>query len=195
MAKTQAPFLSLGAKGQLAKTVVASSWKGIKTMRQYVVPANPRTSAQVAHRSLFAAIVSLWKKAIVAAADIAAWNRLALQTGKPQSGFNAFTSSILPFLQYVTGTTVYYNPSSSASGSIAMSKKDSPSGSGSEPSVFRVYIGPTEAKLTEREYTGTMQSFTYTPQAGDKFFKIGAVADNAGAYCDVSGIYPIPTVA
>lgn len=195
MAKTQAPFLSLGAKGQLAKTVVASTWKGIKTMRQYVVPANPRTSAQVAHRTLFGEIVALWKQAIVSASDIAAWNRLALQTGKPQSGFNAFTAAILDAVKLFVSVNVAYKPTSSAAGSVAMETWAAPLSDGEGTATYVLHVGPTEAKLTERPMSGTPTSFTYTPQAGDKFFKIRAVVGLGGAGSDVSGIYPIPTVA
>lgn len=44
--------------------VVGASWKGIKYIRQYVVPANPDTDAQKAERALFADLVHLAKAAL-----------------------------------------------------------------------------------------------------------------------------------
>jgi hypothetical protein len=60
MSKTTAPLLSFGAGGQLAKTSVYSSWKGIPYVRRYVVPANPRTTRQVVTRSLFKFLQMMW---------------------------------------------------------------------------------------------------------------------------------------
>ncbi len=61
MAKINGPLLSLGGGGQIGKTVVFSSWKGIKYARQYVVPANPRTTAQVENRTRFAMLREMFK--------------------------------------------------------------------------------------------------------------------------------------
>ena len=191
MAKTQAPFLSLGAKGQLAKTVVASTWKGIKTMRQYVVPANPRTTAQVAHRTLFGDVVAIWKSFITATGDISAWNRLALQSGKPQSGFNAFTAAVLAMNKKFGSYSLYKEWTENTPGTVSMTAKNQAGGSGEDLATYKLFVGPTEAKLANRTMTGTPSSFTYTPVAGDRFAKIVAV-DEAGVYvADASGIYPV----
>lgn len=60
MAKLSGPLLSLGARGQIGKTLVSSKWKGVPYMRQYVIPSNPQTSAQTEVRSVFALLNSLW---------------------------------------------------------------------------------------------------------------------------------------
>ncbi len=60
MSKTIAPLLSFGAAGQLARTAVYSSWKGIPYVRRYVVPANPRTTRQVVVRNLFKRLQTMW---------------------------------------------------------------------------------------------------------------------------------------
>lgn len=93
MAKVKAPFLSLGASGKLAGTLVASTWKGLKTMREYVVPANPQSADQTTQRNGFTACVAAWRNYITSAVERTAWDRSALASGKPQSGFNAFMSS------------------------------------------------------------------------------------------------------
>jgi len=191
MAKTQAPFLSLGARGQLAKTVVAASWKGIKTMRQYVVPANPRTSAQVAHREDFADSVALWKSFITAANDVAAWNRVALQSGKPQSGFNCFASSNLAALAGLTAYEMAKAWVEMVAGHVTTTTSSEITGHGTETVTYRLYVGPTEAKLTYRSTIALLSSFSYTPAAGYRFAKL-VLCDSSGNYvADCSGIYAV----
>lgn len=193
MAKTQAPFLSLGAKGQLAKTIVASTWKGIKTMRQYVVPANPRTTAQVAHRTLFGDVVALWKSFITTPADISAWNRLALQSGKPQSGFNAFTATVLALNKACSSFIMLKGWTETTPGTVTMTASDGQQGAGSVLPSIKLYVGPTEAKLSNRAVTGGPESYTYTPVAGDRFAKFVSVDDDGNYVADASGIYPVTT--
>jgi len=58
VAKLKAPLLSLGASGQLAKTLVFFGWKGLNVAREYVVPANPKTASQVTQRGYVTAAVA-----------------------------------------------------------------------------------------------------------------------------------------
>lgn len=60
MAKLTGPLLSLGARGQIGKTLVSSKWKGIPYMRQYVIPSNPQTTAQTEVRTVFTTLNGLW---------------------------------------------------------------------------------------------------------------------------------------
>lgn len=50
MAKLKAPLFSLGATGQLGKALVFFPWKGLNLVREHVVPANPKTTAQTTQR-------------------------------------------------------------------------------------------------------------------------------------------------
>ena len=95
MAKVAAPFLSLSAGGKFADTLVAAKWKGIPYMRQYVVPSNPKTTAQVAHRALFTAAVLFWQTIKTVPVMVTAWALEALVASKTQSGFNAFIAAVL----------------------------------------------------------------------------------------------------
>lgn len=52
MAKLKAPLLSLGASGAIGKAIVYFPWKGLDCAREYVVPSNPKTAAQLAHRAI-----------------------------------------------------------------------------------------------------------------------------------------------
>lgn len=46
MAKLKGPLFSLGATQQLGKSLVFFGWKGLNVVREYVVPANPKTDLQ-----------------------------------------------------------------------------------------------------------------------------------------------------
>ena len=94
MAKTTAPLLSLGATGQFGKTMVASTWKGLKTMRSYVVPANPNTTLQQGVRVAFAACVAAWRNYVTAATARTAWSVTASASATPMAGFNAFVGAM-----------------------------------------------------------------------------------------------------
>lgn len=89
MAKLKGPLFSLGARGQLGKTLVFFPWKGVDSVREYVVPANPQTAAQLAQRALMTAAVLEFHGALYSAADIGALNRWANTLAATMSGFNA----------------------------------------------------------------------------------------------------------
>ncbi len=97
MAKTQAPLFGFGASGQLGEALVFGKWKGIDVARKYVVPANPNTSGQSTQRGYMTSAVAEWHDAtnVLTATDKAAWNRYAGTLPNPQSGFNAFCSSLI----------------------------------------------------------------------------------------------------
>lgn len=86
MSKTTAPLLSFDASGQIGKTMVASSWKGIRYMRRYVKPANPNTTAQQTVRSTFALIREMYKLAPSILRE--PWDAFA--RGRPFTGMNKF---------------------------------------------------------------------------------------------------------
>lgn len=86
MAKLNGPLLSFGATGQIGKAMVTGNWRGISYARQYVIPANPRTTAQQANRTRFALFREMWKLAPSDVRD--AFDAFA--TGRKFLGFNAF---------------------------------------------------------------------------------------------------------
>jgi hypothetical protein len=86
MAKTTGPLLSFGADGQIGKSMVMSKWRGITYARRYVIPANPRTTAQQANRTRFAFLREMFK---LAPAEVRApWD--AFCKGRPFLPFNKF---------------------------------------------------------------------------------------------------------
>jgi hypothetical protein len=89
MAKPTAPLLSFDASGQIAQSLVYSSWKGRKYVRRYVVPANPNSTAQQATRNAFTAGNTFWKGAGTLAR--APWTAFA--TGQVLTDRNAYQGS------------------------------------------------------------------------------------------------------
>ncbi len=86
MAKTNAPLLSIGASGTIAKTQVYASWRGIPYVRRYVVPSNPRSPEQEETRGVFTYLNGLWKSM---SADVQApWTAFA--SGQKFVNRNAF---------------------------------------------------------------------------------------------------------
>lgn len=75
MTKTTAPLLSFSASGQIAKTQVYSSWKGIPYARRYSIPANPKTADQQETRNTFTWLNNVWK--YMPAGAISAWQAYA----------------------------------------------------------------------------------------------------------------------
>jgi hypothetical protein len=93
MAKLLGPLMSFDARGQLGKMLVYSGWKGIKTARTYVVPANPKAPGQVTQRGYMTAAVESWHDLELNAADVAGYKLRAAQEAKPMSGFNSFVKA------------------------------------------------------------------------------------------------------
>ena len=168
MSRTTAPLLSFGASGQIAKTMVASAWKGITYMRKYVVPANPKTAAQMAQRALVTAVVSGWKNYYTSAVARAAWNRSATHATKAMSGFNFFTSQAL-MLVGAEPAGSYSNGVVAGAGNIAtwtvLNIDDG--AAGDEAGDFEVWTGATVSGMTKFEDVAIAVSEVISAALGD----------------------------
>lgn len=97
MAKLKAPLFSLGAAGALGKALVFFGWKGIDCVREYVIPSNPKTTLQVAHRAhLTEAVAAIHTAQALAAnalneTDQIAYSALASAKGTIMTWFNMIT--------------------------------------------------------------------------------------------------------
>lgn len=95
MAKVSAPLLSFGASGSIANVQTYFPWKGLNCVRKYVIPSNPRTTAQVIQRGYITTVVALIHTAMSTAAnklsdiDKAAYSLLASVQGITMTWFNA----------------------------------------------------------------------------------------------------------
>jgi len=88
MVRVTGPFLSLDARGTLGDVMTASFWRGVNYIRQRVIPHNPRTSRQVAIRSVLTDGVSKWRFGTISQSDKDMWNSYA--KGQEYSGFNRY---------------------------------------------------------------------------------------------------------
>lgn len=56
MAKVTMPLLSAEARGKIADAIVFFPWKGLNIVRQWLIPANPQSAAQMTARAKLKAI-------------------------------------------------------------------------------------------------------------------------------------------
>jgi hypothetical protein len=101
MAKTTAPLLSFGASGQIGKTQVYASWRGVKYARRHVVPAYRDTTPLQHTRGTFSWLGATWK--FLNGTVGAVWTAYA--AGKPLTDRNAW---IKANLQNLRGVGVSY---------------------------------------------------------------------------------------
>lgn len=107
MAKLKAPLLSLGAAGAIGKALVFFPWKGIDCVREYVIPSNPKTTAQQTHRAYLTAAVAAIHAAQQLAAnaldevDQIAYALLGSLQKTPRTWFNTIVKEWID--QYVAG--------------------------------------------------------------------------------------------
>lgn len=99
MAKLKAPLLSFGARGKIAGSLVYFPWKGIDCVREYVVPANPRSTQQIIQRTHFEDAVDAWHANNYTDADRIAWNQYAGILAQIMSGFNAMMRLAIAMLR------------------------------------------------------------------------------------------------
>lgn len=88
MVKVHAPALSLDASGSLAGSIVFSKWKGRNYVRELVVPANPKSGAQIGVRAMFKFLAQNWDA--ISSANKATWQDRADQL--VASTFNGYMS-------------------------------------------------------------------------------------------------------
>jgi len=94
VAKVKAPLFSLGAAGQIGKSLVYFAWKGLNVVREHVTPSNPQTAPQTTHRAIMTAAVAMVHTAQadpthpLTSADQVAYSALAQAKGKIMTWFN-----------------------------------------------------------------------------------------------------------
>ena len=168
MSKTIAPLLSLGASGQIAKTMVASRWKGINYMRRYVIPANPRTTGQQDQRAAVTASVKAWRYYITAAVIRTAWGvRASVQAGA-MSAFNAAVSSLAKILKADPDAS-YATAVAEASQAATFTMKNMDDGAaGDEAGSFEVWVGTTPSNGMKKEEKEIADGTIVTSDLGDE---------------------------
>ena len=113
MAKLQAPLFSFSASGKLADALVFMSWKGLNTVRKYVIPSNPKSDAQILQRLSMKTIVPAVHAAQARATmplntgDYAAYSALAAKLGIVMTWFNMICKLAFDGLRLSDGYTIY----------------------------------------------------------------------------------------
>ena len=105
MAKAWGPLHSDDARGGVAKSLVFIGWRGIKDVRMYKIPKNPKTTDQVAWREKFT--TSVGKYHLLTGADIIAWRERA--AGFPYLGFNLFVNKWLTWVAAAKTPVLLHN--------------------------------------------------------------------------------------
>jgi len=95
MAKVKGPLFSLEASGKLADSLVYMNWKGIQDVRQWLIPANPRTAKQQTQRGYLTDAVNMVHTTAFNQADRDAWDLFASTLAQVMSGFNALVKSYI----------------------------------------------------------------------------------------------------
>lgn len=197
MAKLNAPLMSFAASGKIAKSLVFATWKGIDTVRQYVVPSNPKTPAQQAQRSLLTMAVNLWRASWLSQEIRESWNKLASTRGLTMSGFNLFTGQVTKLAAEDTNASIASDFDIPGGNKLDVSCKNIDDGSaGDETGDFELLYGTSPDDM--------VGSATATLAAGKASFNIDTsiIEDNAegwgllrkasasGTVYDRSGIFP-----
>ncbi|MBA7623447.1 hypothetical protein ES703_30843 [subsurface metagenome] len=101
--------MSLGARGQLGKALVFFGWKGLDVVREYVIPANPQTTAQNLQRGYLRTAVAAIHAAqgqadhVLSETDIRSY---ALWASRVQAATTWFNQAVRNFVdQLIAGKT------------------------------------------------------------------------------------------
>lgn len=201
MAKVKAPLFSFGAVGKIADSLIFGSWKGVNTVKSYVVPSNPRTTSQQTQRGYLTSVVddihACQALAVdpLAQVDTIAYEQYGRTLGKTMSWWNAVIKQCVD--QLVAGKNYAIcraGSSTPADGQLTVSVDfTEETGAGESITAGSFYYGTSPSALinsvaatvvadnAEKAITGLTNGTKYYWQ-----FRSSAHADFAGVR---SGIY------
>ena len=193
MAKVTGPLFSLTARGKLANSLVYMNWKGIDDVRQYVVPANPRTAGQQTQRGYFTAGVTDWHTAGYTADDVAAYDLAALAEKLPMSGFNIhekyYVDAVVAGLTWYPLTAVAISSITASGASVAANVASDETGVlyyGTSKSTMNTSVSGT---FTTDHYDFTLSGLS----ASTKYYFY--IKNTAASAAGQTGIYTFTTLA
>ena len=193
MEKLKGPLMSIDARGKLADSMVFMGWKGLKTVRQHVTPANPKTQAQKDQRALMREAVALWHDTAFTEADKDALTVWAATLPATMSGFNAivkdYVDSQVAEKTYEPLYNVEIGEPTSEGATITVESASN--------KTAKLYIGASKTTmLTEKtgNYEGTTWTFTLTGLASqtEYFFYVINTAEESARR---TGIFKFKTAA
>ncbi|MBA7571052.1 hypothetical protein ES708_12808 [subsurface metagenome] len=178
MAKLKGPLFSLGATQQIAKTLVYFPWKGLNVVREYVVPANPKTALQQTQRGYLTTSVALVHTAQADATnplksiDQVAYSALAAVKGIIMTWFNQAVKLAIDVLVAAAVPCIYSDMTftTKTAGAIDLELYLN-EGTPSTLVAGKFYFGSTKTNL--------INAVAATVTAGDK---VALVAEDCSAF-------------
>jgi len=194
MAKLIMPLLSIGASGKIGDALVFFPWKGIKCVRKYVIPANPKTAGQQAQRSKLTAAVDQYHLTAFENQDITALRRYASIQSKPMSQFNIFCREHIKAAADGKEFHAFWGESTSNIQSTSMTVAAKSDEGLTDPNIrwgYSATFMPTVVSCTETagNYMASIVDATPGTILYFQFF------DTGGAEAGISGIYTEKTKA
>ena len=167
MAKLTAPLLSLGASGKIADTLVMATWKGIPYARQYVIPANPKTTDQTNQRNAFKASVAAWRNYITDATVREAWRVWAGIQASAMSNFNAAVGQLNPILLGDADASFATSIAEASQVLTVSCENMDDGGQGDEAGDFQIWTGTKSTNMTQLETKTLAAGDLVTSDLGD----------------------------
>lgn len=196
MAKLNAPLLSFSASGKLADALVYFGWKGLNVVRQYVVPSNPSTAAQVTQRGLLSNAVSRIHTAQARgtnpldALDVAAYALWGTTYPTPRTWFNQLVKNMVDQQVDGNGYPAYYDGEVTPGASQAVLQMYAHY---DPPDAATIFYGTSKTALINSEaasVAGSSISKTITGlTSGVKYFFQVRADTGDGSEGSESGIY------
>lgn len=193
MAKVTSPLFSMSASGQLGKSLVYMTWKGVKDVRTYVVPANPKSGGQQLQRGYMTSAVTAWHHSGFSALDVTAWNAAALAIKAVASGFNIFTKYFIAAM--IAGHT--WTPLTQVDISAVTTTTATVKANVASDKTGKLYLGTSSTSMLV-PFTGTFLGSEYTfsltgLSASTKYFFY--IINTSTGEAARSGVYTLTTPA
>jgi len=194
MARARSPFLSLSASGSIGKTVTAAPWRGVKTLREYSKPANPRTTLQVATRGTFADAVSAWRTYFTNATTRSGWSTAVSVARKRSSGYNFALSAMTKITSSDPDASFCSAIAAGAALNATFTLLNADDGAaGDETGDFVIFAGPKPTSLSRAGTASLIAGAVTSPTLGvaDAVVYVQLHKDNVPR----SGIQPLTLIA
>jgi len=198
VAKLKAPLLSLGASGAIAKALVYFGWKGLDCVREYVVPANPKSTAQNTQRGyLSLAVLNVHLAEAVAGRELSEVDKTAYalygSTEKtPRTWFNQAVARYVIALvnsevQQLLGDGTFTDPATTEITLVLYNYQQ-------HTQAGRMYWGTSKTSMPNSQvcngagdlHTAVMTGFT---KGVKYYFQFRATKETDAQYAARSGIY------
>ena len=195
MAKVKGPLMSMDARGQLGKTLVFLGWKGLKTVRSHVVPANPQTGPQQAQRGIMGDAVASFHSFEFNEFDRTALNVLASIQAKIMSGFNVFCKKYIDniLLEFALVIPWDFTVVANTAGNLSLSL----AAVGTTAASVRYGLSPTvmsDSASCTKALTGDPYTVTLTGMTAGSYVFVQLYTEVAETYV-LSGIYKVLILA